>query len=66
MDEYLTIQEFAKKLKVHPDTIRKAIKCNYINAFRAGMGKRSQFRIPSTELERLQVMRFERIKKEEK
>lgn len=64
MDEFLTLQEFAKKMKLHPDTIRKAIRCGYINAFRAGSGKRSPLRIPSTEIERLMVMRLERIKKD--
>ena len=63
MDEFLTIQEFAKKMKVHPDTIRKSIMCGYINAFRAGSGKRAPWRIPATEIERLQVMRLERMNK---
>lgn len=63
MDEFLTIDEFAKKVKVHPDTIRRAIRKGYINAFRAGSGKKAPWRIPATEIERLQVMRFERINK---
>ena len=66
MSEFYTIQEFAKKMKVHPDTIRRSIRHGYINAFRSSYGKRSPMRIPATELERLMVMKFERIKKEEK
>lgn len=65
MDEFLSIQEFAKKMKVHPDTIRRAILCNYLNAFRVGAGKRAPWRIPATEIERLLVMKFERISKGE-
>lgn len=66
MSEFLTIQEYAKRVKVHPDTVRKAIRCGYINAFRATSGKKAPFRIPMTEIERLMIMRMERINKKEK
>jgi len=63
MPEFYSVQEFAKITKMNPVTIRKAIETGYINAFKPGIGKRCPWRIPATEIERLQVMRFERMKK---
>lgn len=54
--ELLTVDEFAIKVKMCPHTIRRAIKKGKINAFRPGWGKRSPYRIPVTEIERLLVM----------
>lgn len=50
---FLTVQEFADRLKMHPGSIRKAIKYGKIYASRPGIGKKSPFRIPESELERL-------------
>ena len=49
----LTINEFAEILKVHPNTVRNGIKSGRIQAFRAGGGKKSAFRIFDTELNRM-------------
>lgn len=58
--EYLTVKEFAEKTKVCPHTVRNSIKLGKLYAFRPGPGKRSPYRIPETELERLQIAnRFE-------
>jgi len=54
--ELLTVEEFAKKVKSSPHTIRKAIRTGKINAFRPGIGKKAPYRIPETEIERLLVM----------
>jgi len=52
----LTVDEFAKKVRLCTHTVRRAIKDGKINAFRPGIGKRSRYRIPETEIERLLVM----------
>lgn len=53
MEDFYSIKEFAKKLKVHPDTIRRAIKSGRIHAFRAGSSSRGIYRIPSSEIHRM-------------
>lgn len=50
---YYTVKEFAGKLNVSPTTIRRAILYGRIHAFRIGKGKRSSYRIISSELERM-------------
>lgn len=49
----LTAKEFASKLRVHPSTVRRAIECGRIHAFRVGNGKKASFRIPESEIERM-------------
>ena len=53
MEEYISIKEFAKAANVHPSTIRRAIKAGRIQAFRIGPGKRSVFRIATSEFGRM-------------
>ena len=53
IDEFFTIEEFAKLLKVHPNTIRNGIKCGRIQAFKVGMGKKACYRIYRKEVERM-------------
>ena len=53
INEYFSITEFAKKLKVHPNTIRRAIKNNRIQALRIGKKKNSSYRIPESEIIRM-------------
>jgi len=50
---FLTVDEFAEKLKLHPSSIRKHIREGTIFASKLGSGKRSHYRIPDSELERL-------------
>ena len=50
---YLSVKEFAVKLNVHPSTIRRAIEYGRIHAFRIGTGKKSSFRIPESEIQRM-------------
>jgi excisionase family DNA binding protein len=50
---YLTVDEFAKRVKMHPTTIRRAIKTGKIFATRPSVGIRAPYRIAESELERL-------------
>jgi excisionase family DNA binding protein len=50
---FLTIDEFAQKIKMSPNTIRTAIRKGKIFATRFGSGTRSPYRICETELERI-------------
>ena len=50
---FLTVEEFAKRMKMHPQTIRKAIRSGKIYASRLGEGKRVPYRISESEIERL-------------
>ena len=52
-NDFLSIKEFAYKLGVHPNTIRRSIKRGRISAFRVGGGKKSIYRIPKSETNRL-------------
>ncbi len=54
--EFLTVDEFAKKVKMCPHTIRKAIKKGKINAFRPGIGIKGPYRIPESEIDRILIM----------
>jgi excisionase family DNA binding protein len=58
---FLTVEEFAKMLNVHPETIRRGIKSGRIHGFRVGNGKRSPFRIYESEIERISVISFNEI-----
>jgi len=58
-DEYYTVNEVSKKLKVDPQTIRRAIVKGRIQAFRVGYGAKSPYRIAANELERIAVMDFQ-------
>lgn len=51
--EFYTVEQFAKKVSLHPNTIRIAIRHGRINAFRPGIGKKSPYRIPALEVDRL-------------
>ena len=53
INEYFSISDFAKKLKVHPNTIRRAIKNKRIQALRIGKTKNSAYRIPESEILRM-------------
>ncbi len=59
--DFVSIKEFAAILGVHPDTIRRSIRRGRINALRVGGGKRSVFRIPKSETNRMAVCDLEKI-----
>jgi len=50
---FYSIKEFASKLGVHGNTIRRAIKNGRIQAFRVGIGVKSIYRIPYSEINRI-------------
>lgn len=51
--KFLTVKEFAERVKLSPKTIRRSIKQNRIYASRPSIGKKAPYRIAETELERL-------------
>lgn len=53
IDNLLSVKEIAAILRVHPSTIRRAIDYGRIHAFRVGFGKKAQYRIPKSEIERM-------------
>ncbi len=51
----LTVNEFSKQVQLCAHTVRRAIRSGKINAIRPGVGKKSPYRIPETEIERMIV-----------
>ena len=56
-EEYLSINEFAKKLRVHPNTIRKQLKKGKIQSLKIG----GTYRIPASEINRIAVFDMEQM-----
>ena len=59
--DFLSIKEFAAKIGVHPNTIRRSIKSGKISAFKIGSGKRSSYRIAKVEVERIAMFDMEEM-----
>ena len=59
--DFLSIKEFAAKLGVHTDTIRRSIKRGRISAFKVGGIKKSIYRIPKSETNRLALCDMEEM-----
>lgn len=53
ISDVCTVKEFADLMKVHPNTIKKAIKLGKIHAFRVTEGEKSPWRILKTETQRM-------------
>lgn len=60
-NDFLSIKEFALLISVHPNTIRRAIKNGRISGFKVGGGKRSIYRIPRSETNRMALCDLEKI-----
>lgn len=60
-EEFLSIKEFALLLKVHSNTIRRAIKKGRISAFKVGSGKKAIYRICKSEINRIALLDLEEI-----
>ena len=58
---FFTINQFATKLGIHPNTVRRSIKSGKIRAFKVGTGKRSRYRIPYSEIDRIALFDLEDI-----
>jgi len=52
---FLTVEEFAERIKMSQATVRTAIKQGKIYASRPSAGKRGRYRIAESELERLHL-----------
>lgn len=59
--DFLSIKEFAAKIGVHPNTIRRSVKSGKISAFKIGSGKRSSYRIAKTEVGRIAMFDMEEM-----
>jgi len=59
--DFYTIKEMAEALKVHYNTILRGIRTGKIHAFRLGYGKKSAYRIPKTEINRMAFEDLERV-----
>lgn len=59
--DFLSIKEFALLIRVHENTIRRGIKTGRISAFRVGIGKKSVYRIPRTEINRMAFEDLEKV-----
>lgn len=55
MVTFMTVEEFAAKIKMHPNSVRRSIKQGKIFATRPSMGKKGPYRIAESELERLHL-----------
>ncbi len=60
-DEYLSAKEFASKIRVHYNTVLRAIKSGRLNAVRIGEGKKASFRIAKSEINRIAVCDMEEM-----
>lgn len=58
---FYSIKEFARKLGVHTNTIRRAIKSGRIGGFKVGSGKKSIYRIPHSEIDRIALFDMEQM-----
>jgi len=64
MDQYYSVKEFAKLLKLHENTIRQALKRGKIQSVRLGTGN-SVHRIPKSEISRLVMFDLDEIVRKE-
>lgn len=59
--DFFSIKEFASKVGVHENTIRRAIKNGKISAVKMGSGTRSHYRIAKTEIDRIALVDMEKM-----
>ena len=52
---FLTVAEFAERIKMSQGTVRRAIRQGRIYASRPSMGKKAPYRISESEIERLHL-----------
>lgn len=56
---FLTVEEFAERLNIGVQSIRRSIRAGRIHACRVSIGIKAPYRIPETEIERIQVMSYQ-------
>lgn len=59
--EFYTILEFAEYIGVCYRTVLNGIKKGHIEAFRVGRGKKSHFRIPHSEIQRMGLFHLDEV-----
>jgi hypothetical protein len=59
--DFMSVKEFAKHIGLHPITINKYIKNGCINAFQIGPHKKSPYRIPVSELNRIAEFSLKKV-----
>lgn len=59
--DFYTVKEFAIKLRVHENTVRKGIRTGHIHAFRIGSSRKSSFRIPNSEFGRMGMFTLDEV-----
>lgn len=62
---YYTVEEFAELFDMTPLTIRRSIKSGRILAIRVGSSKKSAYRIPRSQIEKLAVQSYMEITNKE-
>ena len=60
-EDFLTVKEFASLMRMHYNSIIRSIKNGRIQAFRVGIGKKSTFRIPRSEVHRIGVVDLQKV-----
>lgn len=63
-NDFLSVKEFANKLGIHPNTVRRSIKSGRISAFKVGGGKRSIYRIAKSEVQRMALFDMQEMIKQ--
>jgi excisionase family DNA binding protein len=59
--DFYSIKEFAAKVGVHPNTVRRAIQNGRISAANVGSGHRHIYRIAKTEINRIALLDLKEI-----
>jgi len=60
-NDFYTVKEFAAKIGVHHNTVRRALKSGRICGFRVGSGNRSPYRISKSEVNRIHLFDMEEM-----
>lgn len=61
MENFMTVKEFASKVSLHPNTIRKYIKLNILQSIKFTNGPKARHFIPESEIFRLGEIKFSEI-----
>lgn len=59
MEKFYTVAEFAKILRIHPNTVRKMIKTGRLHPINTGSKLKPRYKIPEDDLLRLRAEAFD-------